>query len=86
MQPTSARTKPASKTITAEQLCAAFILDAPVPVRHLYGLYGQRSTFAAWKVQGLDIRKLDGLGPSVIPSELKTFLIRKWGTFAPRTE
>lgn len=70
-------------TLTSEMLAAAFVLDAPVPIRHLFGLYGGRSTFAVWKGQGLDVRKLDGLGPSVIPSEFKKFLIAKWGTFAP---
>jgi len=73
----------APDTLTGEQLCAAFILDAPVPVRFLHGLYGQRSTFAAWKAQGLDIRKIDGLGPAVIPSEFKAFLLKKWGHYAP---
>lgn len=73
----------APDTLTAEQLCAAFILDAPVPTRYLHGLYGGRSTFAAWKAEGLDVRKLDGLGVCVIPSEFKAFLMKKWGSYAP---
>lgn len=74
------------KTITAEQLLAMMVLDAPIPVRVLFGLYGQRSTFASWKAQGLTIRKLDGLGPCIIPSEFKAFLMKKWGDYAPRIQ
>lgn len=73
----------APDTLTNEMLAAAFVLDAPIPCRHLHALYGGRSTFAAWKAQGLDIRKLDGLGPSVVPSEFKAFLLKKWGSYAP---
>jgi hypothetical protein len=69
--------------ITGEQLCAVFILDAPVPCSVLQPIYGSRSTFHVWKKQGLDIRNLQGLGPCVIPSEFKAFLMKKWGHFQP---
>lgn len=73
-------------SFNAEELIAAFALNAPIPIRHLYAIYAGRSTFAAWKAQGLDIRKLDGLGPSVVPSEFRDFLMRKWGGYAPRIQ
>jgi hypothetical protein len=67
---------------TAEQLCAAFILDTPVPVRHLYGIYGSRTTFFQWRKMGLCTRAIKGVGPTVIPSEFKAFLadMREKGT------
>lgn len=75
-----------SGPITAEMLIFAAIMNTPIPIRHLYGLYGGRSTFASWKKQGLDIRKLDGLGPSVVPSQFIEFMQRKWGSYAPRIQ
>lgn len=71
------------ESLTSEMLAAAFVLDAPVPCRHLHAIYAGRSTFAAWRAQGLEIRKLDGLGPCVVPSQFKAFLMRKWGSYAP---
>jgi hypothetical protein len=69
--------------ITAEQLLAVFVLDAPVPIRLLYGLYGHRSTFHRWKKEGLDVKHVSGLGPTVIPSKFKVFLLRIRGDYAP---
>jgi hypothetical protein len=70
-------------TLTTEQLCAAFILDAPVPIRHLFGLYGQRSTFASWKAKGLDVKTVPGMGPTIVPSKFKQFLLEQRGDYAP---
>jgi hypothetical protein len=64
---------------STEQICAAFILDAPVPIRVLYGLYGSRTSFHNWKKAGLSVKPVKGLGPTVIPSEFKTFLLKQRG-------
>jgi hypothetical protein len=69
--------------ITAEQLIAAFTLDAPVPVRLLYGLYGSRTTFHHWRTLGLDVKNIEGMGPTVRPSTFKAFLLRLRGDAAP---
>jgi hypothetical protein len=71
-------------SITAEQICAAFILDAPVPIRVLYGLYGSRSTFHVWKRLGLDVKTVPGMGPTVLPSSFKRFLLEQRGDWAPQ--
>lgn len=73
-----------SKAITAEQLLAAFMLDAPVPIRVLYGLYGGRSTFHVWKKLGLSVKPIVGMGPTIIPSEFKIFLLKQRGDYAPK--
>lgn len=78
--------QPEDQTLSAEELIALTIVNAPVPIRRLFRLYAQRSTFASWKKQGLDIRNLDGLGPCVIPSEFTAFLMKKWGDAGPRIQ
>lgn len=72
--------------ITAEQLIAAFTLDAPVPVRVLYGLYGSRSTFHHWRGLGLDVKHVEGMGPTVRPSTFKNFLLRLRGDASPEVQ
>lgn len=74
---------PERAAVTAEQLIAMFTLDAPIPVRLLYGLYGSRTTFHKWKGMGLEIRTVDGIGPTVRPSSFKTFLLRLRGDATP---
>ena len=70
--------------ITAEQLIAAFTLNAPVPERLLYGIYGRRSTFHRWEKEfGLRVRTVPGIGRSIIPSELKSFLMVLRGDASP---
>jgi hypothetical protein len=76
--------KRAASAMTAEQLIAAFILDAPVPVRYLVPFYGSRATFHVWKGKGLDVKHVIGMGPTVIPSEFKIFLLKMRDTYAPR--
>lgn len=71
------------KTLIAEQLLAAFVLDAPVPIRLLYGLYGSRTTFHEWKNAGLDVKHVEGMGPTIIPSKFKVFLLKLRGDYAP---
>lgn len=71
---------------TTEQLCAAFILDAPVPIRVLYGLYGSRATFYAWGKRGLAMKNIAGMGPTIIPSQFKTFLLKERGDIAPTNQ
>lgn len=71
------------EAITAEQLIAVFTLDAPVPVRLLYGLYGSRSTFHYWKQIGLDVKPVAGMGPTVVPSRFKSFLLKQRGDIRP---
>ena len=66
-----------TKALAAERLIAADVLDAPVPIRHYFGVYGGRSTFARWKAQGLRVVKIPSMGPAVQPSELKAFLLSK---------
>ena len=80
----TADTTPERK-IETDQICAAFVLDVPTPIRHLQPLWGCRSTWAAWRKSGLEVRTIEGLGPCVIPSEFKKFLLAKFGTYAPRT-
>lgn len=72
-----------SEALTAEQLIAAFMLDAPVPVRLLYGIYGKRSTFHVWRRKGLDVKTIVGMGPTVIPSSFKVFLLKQRGDWKP---
>ncbi len=69
------------KTLTpiSEQLCAAFILDLPVPTRNLYGLWGSRSTFRRYRNNGLNVKMAEGMGPTVLPSEFKSFLLKQTG-------
>ena len=71
------------RPLTAEQLVAAFILDAPIAVKHLYGIYGSRTTFHAWRKIGLSVKAITGMGPTVVPSEFKIFLLRQRGDYAP---
>lgn len=70
----------------AEQLSALFVADAPAPVRAFYGIYGSRATFCRWRKQGLATFHIEGMGTSVIPSELVTYLISKRGNAAPAPE
>lgn len=74
---------PAPPQLSAEQLIAMFILDAPVPIRLLYGIYGARSTFHLWRKAGLDVKHVEGMGPTVIPSRFKQFLLKLRGDWAP---
>lgn len=67
----------------AEQLIAAFILDAPIPIRRLYGIYGNRTTFHRWKQAGLAVKPIEGMGPTVIPSQFKLFLLKQRGDWKP---
>lgn len=69
--------------MTAEQLIAAFTLDAPVPVRRLYGIYGSRTTFQYWQGLGLDVKRVPGMGPTVVPSAFRAFLMEQRGDSAP---
>ncbi|WP_043588114.1 hypothetical protein [Geminisphaera colitermitum] len=71
------------ETIDASQLAAAFVLDAPIPIRRLIGLYGSRSTFWKWEKDGLPVRTVEGLGASVVPSQFKNYLLKKFGTINP---
>lgn len=73
-------------TITAEQVIAAFTLDAPVPVKVLYGLYGSRTTFHHWRSLGLDVKNVEGMGPTIIPSRFKLFLLQLRGDASPTTQ
>ena len=75
----------ASGRATAEQLLAVFVLDAPVPIRLLYGVYGARTTFHKWKHAGLNVKTIPGMGPTVIPSEFKIFLLKLRGDYAPKS-
>jgi hypothetical protein len=74
------------KTPCAEELIALFHLDAPVPIKRLFHLYAGRSTFAAWAKQGLRVHRVLGLGPCVIPGELRAFLLEKFNSYAPRIQ
>lgn len=58
----------------AELIIAAFTLDAPIPIRVLYGLYGGRTSFHNWKKMGLDVKNVPGMGPTVMPLEFKAFI------------
>ena len=69
--------------LTAEQLCAVFALDAPVALQRLYGVWGSRSSFSRWKKQGLAVFHVEGIGPAVVPSELRIFLLKKRGSITP---
>jgi hypothetical protein len=72
-----------AEVATAEQLIAAFTLDAPVPIRRLIGFYGSRTTFHNWKALGLDVKPIEGMGLTVIPSQFRGFLLRLRGDAAP---
>jgi hypothetical protein len=71
---------------SAEQLIAAFTLDAPVPIRRLFGFYGSRTTFHNWKHLGLDIKHIEGMGQTVIPSRFRAFLLRLRGDATPTNQ
>lgn len=73
----------AAQVTVAEQLIAAFALNAPVPIRRLYGMYGSRTTFHKWKGMGLDVKPIPGMGPTVVPIAFRDFLMRLRGEYGP---
>ena len=79
-------TQPEDKDPSPEDLATLFVMNIPMPIRRLFRLYAGRSTFASWKKQGLEIRKIDGLGPCVVPSEFIAFMTAKWDDAAPRIQ
>ena len=72
-----------AKPYTADQLMAAFVIDAPIPIHALFATYGCRTTFKSWQKAGLEVKTTPGMGPTVIPSEFKAFLIKIRGEYAP---
>lgn len=58
---------------TAESLVALVALDAPIPIRAMFGVFS-RSSFYKWKREGLQLLDIPGAGKCVRPSELKAFL------------
>lgn len=58
--------------------------DVPIPIRRLFGTQASKTTFYRWKggVAGTDgktyrlrVIDIEGQGPSVVPSELRRFLL-----------
>lgn len=78
----SEETKPVTEPNDA--LIGLIVADVPVAIRRLFTAAASRSSFAKWRdgVTGADgktyklrILDIEGQGPSVIPSELREFLI-----------
>jgi hypothetical protein len=71
------------QSIKESTLVGLMICDVPIPLRRLHGISASRTTFHRWKngvngndgkVHRLPIMEIEGQGPSVVPSELRTFL------------
>lgn len=71
------------KPAQTEALLGLIVNDTPVAIRKLYGAQASQTSFNKWRqgVTGPDGKKhklptydIEGQGPSVIPSELRTFL------------
>ena len=81
----STETQPTEKTPEPnDALIGAMVADIPVPIRRLFRANASRSSFYKWRdgVTGPDgrtyklrILDINGQGPSVVPSELRTFLL-----------